>query len=86
MNLYKSIRHCTTLVFPLFRRKITAPQLTCDTNMPTRCKRGDLIHCIEMGFVGSWGEGITTDYSEYSSSTPLIHIAELYKNICPIIC
>lgn len=54
--------------------------------MPTRCKRGDLIHCIEMGFVGSWGEGITTDYSEYSSSTPLIHIAELYKNICPIIC
>lgn len=63
--------------------EITAPQLTCDTNMPTRCKRGDLIHCIEMGFVGPWGEGITTDYAKYSSSTPLIRIVELYKKYLP---
>ena len=79
-ELVQKVYDTVLRLFSLYlEEKITAPQLTCDTNMPTRCKRGDLIHCIEMGFVGSWGEGITTDYSEYSSSTPLIHIAELYK-------
>ncbi len=53
-----------------------------DTNMSQYCKRGDLIYCIEMGFIGSWGEGITTDYVDYKDSKSLIQIAELYKNIC----
>lgn len=67
-------------VFAMYlNEEIQAPVLMSSTNMPMHCKRGDLIYCIEMGFVGSWGEGITTDYSDYKSSKPLIRIAELYK-------
>ena len=59
--------------------EIQAPCIMSDTNMSQYCKRGDLIYCIEMGFIGSWGEGITTDYVDYKDSKSLIQIAELYK-------
>lgn len=42
-------------------------------------KKGDFILCIEMGYVGPFGEGRTDFYGMYESSEPLIRIAELYK-------
>lgn len=42
-------------------------------------KKGDFISCIEIGYVGPFGEGRTDFYSMYKSSEPLMRIAELYK-------
>lgn len=75
-NVYNTILEQFALYL---QEEIEAPRLNSDTDMPHRCKRGDLIYCIEMGFVGSWGEGITKEYMDYSDSEPLINIAELYK-------
>lgn len=42
-------------------------------------KKGDFISCIEIGYVGPFGEGRTDFYSMYETAEPLIRIAELYK-------
>lgn len=44
-----------------------------------RLKKGDFVSCIEMGFLGPYGEGWNAFYSMYDSPNPFIRIIELYK-------
>lgn len=73
------------LIYNVYDRVIRAFSLYLEEKLDRRnlsgrkLKKGDFISCIEMGFVGPYGEGRTDFYAFYKDSESLIRIAELYK-------
>lgn len=58
---------------------VEAPVLKSATNAARQCTKGDFVSRIEINFIGPWGEGITTYYSDYENADDFIYITELYK-------
>lgn len=58
---------------------VKAPGIKSSSNASQECKKGDFVSRIEINFMGPWGEGITSYYSDYKNSDDLIYLTELYK-------
>ena len=60
------------------QEEVFVPNLKSSTIQVKKCRKGDFISRIEMGFLGLWGEGCTL-YNGDNTSKDLIKVVELYK-------
>lgn len=75
-QVYSSVLECLATYL---QEKVPAPILLSSTNASQNITKGNFIARIEMGFIGPWGEGMTSYLKNKVDPTSLQSIVEAYK-------